>query len=228
MAVLSDARILEYLFDKKLTISPIIYDHIQPSSIDLTLDRIIKVPKPGRIVNMLDKTDDCFDEVSIETYTLRPGGFVMAQIRERLKIPRNLMGMIQNRNSIVRLGLNLGLSTYINPGYEGQLPIAIHNIGALEVPLIPGMRICQLVLLDVEPEPHRDYSQRENSKYQGESGYLLSKIYEEPELKEFLRKKKNGENVDSISKFLEQRLREKSKDIREQLSEEELREIELL
>ena len=49
MGVLSDARIIEKIYDESIIISPFIYDHVQPASVDLTLGKKIKIP--NRIEN---------------------------------------------------------------------------------------------------------------------------------------------------------------------------------
>ena len=51
MSVLSDARILEKIHDKELRIDPFVFDNVQPSSIDLTLDNRIRTPKSGITLN---------------------------------------------------------------------------------------------------------------------------------------------------------------------------------
>lgn len=44
MGVLSDARIIEKIYDESIIISPFIYDHVQPASVDLTLGKKLRYP----------------------------------------------------------------------------------------------------------------------------------------------------------------------------------------
>jgi dCTP deaminase len=236
MGVLSDVRILERIYDKKLTINPFIYDHIQPSSIDLTLDNKIQIPKSGldSNINVYDQDiKDYFEERTFDQHILlEPGDFIIGEVRETIGLYRDMVGNIQNRNSLIRLGINVGLSTYINPGYHGKLPIVINNLGKFNVNLVPGMRICQLVISDVEPEPERDYSQQNDAKYIGEKGKGLSKLYLDKEFEEFLKIHNKTKIVEADSadliKFLENRLESRSVDITIELSNEEKRKLGLL
>jgi dCTP deaminase len=232
MSVLSDVRLLEKVYDKEIQIEPFIYDRIQPSSIDLTLDNRIKVPKEGIVINAFDKNiEDYFIDKLLENYVLEPGDFVIGQIKETIGLSRRLVGHIANRNSLIRLGINVGLSSYINPGYHGQLPIVIHNLGKFTVDLTPGMRICQLVISDVEPASETDYSKRKDAKYLGECEVGLSKLYMDTEVEEYLETyNKNHKEIDKreFTSFLEERAKAKSLDILRELSDEEKKRIGLV
>lgn len=233
MSVLSDVRLLEKIYDRDLKIEPFVIDNIQPSSIDLTLDNRIRIPKRGIKINAFDADiKDCFEERILDEYVLKPGDFIIGQIKETIGLSKRMTGLIQNRNSLIRLGINVGLSSYINPGYFGQLPIVIHNLGSFSVDLVPGMRICQLVVYDVEPDPERDYSQRKDAKYLGESDVGLSKLYMDVEVSEYLREynKRSTKEIDKkeLMDFLERRINEKATNILEGLTEEEKKKIGLL
>jgi len=233
MSVLSDVRLLEKIYDRDLKIEPFVIDNIQPSSIDLTLDNRIRTPKSGIKINAFDADiKDCFEERILDEYVLKPGDFIIGQIKETIGLSKRMTGLIQNRNSLIRLGINVGLSSYINPGYFGQLPIVIHNLGSFSVDLVPGMRICQLVVYDVEPDPERDYSQRKDAKYLGESDVGLSKLYLDVEVSEYLREynKRSTKEIDKkeLMDFLERRINEKATNILEGLTEEEKKKIGLL
>ena len=224
MAVLSDVRILEKIYDKKFSISPFEYENIQPSSIDLTLDNKIKVPKKGitESINMFNpEIEKYFEEKTLESYSIEPGEFIIGQIKETIKLSNEINGQIHNRNSLIRMGINVGLSTYINPGYEGKLPIVIQNIGSFKIDLIPGMRICQLMLQDVEPIPERDYSQRHDAKYQGEKDISLSKLYLDREFIEYINHKAGSETgkIDkkNLMNFLNIRIEKAGKEIAESI-----------
>jgi dCTP deaminase len=233
MSVLSDVRLLEKIYDKELKIEPFVFDNIQPSSIDLTLDNRIRTPKSGVKLNAFDADiKECFEERILDEYTLKPGDFIIGQIKENIGLSKRMTGLIQNRNSLIRLGINVGLSSYINPGYFGQLPIVIHNLGSFSVDLVPGMRICQLVVYDVKPDPERDYSQRKDAKYLGESDVGLSKLYMDVEIEDYLKEynKKSTKEIDKkeLIEFLEQRIKEKAIDTLNGLTDEEKQKIGLL
>lgn len=232
MSILSDVRLLEKIYDKELVIEPFIYDHIQPSSIDLTLDGKIKVPKVNlnEAVNVFDKeaTEKLFDEQSLDEYILQPGGFVIGQIKEFIRIPSNCTGNIQNRNSLIRLGIDVGLSTYINPGYAGKLPIVIKNLGSFSIKLIPGMRVCQLIVNDAKPKPQYDYSTKSDAKYHGEKDISLSRLYLDSEFTDYLDSKEVKDrslNSEEIKAFFENRIKEKAQSFLSEFSEEQKKEL---
>ena len=123
MSVLSDVRILEKIYDQELEINPIVLDHIQPSSIDLTLDSNIRIPKDNldEFINIFDRNiEQYYRDENIDKYILKPGETILAEIRETIHLSNNMTGSIKNRNSIIRLGIDVSLSEYINPGYRGD------------------------------------------------------------------------------------------------------------
>lgn len=225
MSVLSDSQILSHIYQKKFGVEPLMVDHIQPSSIDLTLDDLIKIPKDGVTINSpypsSEEIEKHYESVSLGSgFVLRPGQFVLAQVRETLSFSDRLVGSIQNRNSIIRMGINVGLSTYINPGYVGKLPIALHNVGKFDFMLTPGMRICQLLLHDTHGVIS-DYSKRKDAKYHGEESITLSKLSEDAEFVEYAKRAGSKANAAELVEFLKRRVSEKSHDFLSQLSAEQ-------
>ena len=183
MSIASDRKIIELIASKKLEVFPFVYSNIQPSSIDLTLDNRIMIPKPNSTFSFREPvSDDDYDLEIFESYSLPAGKMILTQIKEKIKIPGNYCGTISNRSSIARIGLDVAIAGYINPGYEGQLAIVIQNIGDSTIEIVPGVRICQIVLHEVDPKPMRDYSQRKDVKYFGEKDNLISKLHLDEEL----------------------------------------------
>lgn len=229
MSILSDIKILEKIYDKELVIEPFIYDHIQPASIDLTLSDKLKIPKSDvkDCISVFDKKaiENIYEEASLIEYVLEPNDFVIGQIKEKITIPKNCNGHIQNRNSMIRAGIDVGLSSYINPGYSGQLPIVIKNIGKFSIVLTPGMRICQLVIHEVKPDPAHDYSSKRDAKYHGEKDITLPQMHQEKEFIDFLKEKGissiGANDYKSLSEFFENRLKQKAETIMDELTSEQ-------
>lgn len=225
MSILSDSKILSKIYSKDFEISPIQVENIQPASVDLTLDEDIEVPEGDiRITPPYPTKDEIRKYFRSSKITpdrvLRPGQFIIGQIRETIKLSDRLVGNIQNRNSLIRLGINIGLSTFINPGYKGKLPIAIQNIGSFDVTLTPGMRICQLVLFDTSGVLN-DYSKKEDSKYHAEKMITLSKLSEDREFVEYVKKYGNDKSANKIFDFIKESVQAKTTDFFEQLSTEQ-------
>lgn len=220
MSVLSDARIIEKVYDEALKIEPFIYEHIQPASIDLTLGKKIKRPKKDIKfgVNVFDSQKEIYDEIEIGDYELKSGEFIVASICERIELPADLCGFVKNRSSLARSGIDVGMANYVNPGYKGVLTIAVKNVNTIPIKIHAGMRICQLVFEDVEPEARTDYGKKSDAKYQEEKGSGLSKLELESEFIEYLSGNTNGKD---ISEFLFERIERKDRSTKELLSKRE-------
>ena len=142
MGVLSDARIIEKIYDESIIISPFIYDHVQPASVDLTLGKKIKIPnRIENAVNVYDEQQEIYEEREIEQYTLKPNDFIIAFVRETIQLPASISGFVKNRSSLARVGLDVSASSYVNPGYHGQMTITIKNMNPNSVVIHSGMRI---------------------------------------------------------------------------------------
>lgn len=224
MSTLSDVRIIEKIYDHDIKIDPLILEHIQPSSIDLTLSKTIKVPIDTELVFDVthDTIDYYFKEINVNEFVLEPNSFIIGQINETIGFSKNLHASIQNRNSLIRKGIHVGLSTYINPGYEGKLPIVIKNIGTFRFKLTAGMRICQLVITDVKPKAAVGYNEKHDVKYHKETDIKAHRTSHDKEITEFL-KSKAGDTFSNkeLSDFLFDRINKASKDISLDLTEEE-------
>lgn len=229
MPVFSDARLLELILDGQLKINPFVLDNIQPSSIDLCLDDLIKIPATGASLRMGDDSTELFTEQRIVgAYTLEPSQWILAQTHETIGIPRNCNGHIHNRSSLMRLGLDVATGSYINPGYEGKLPVSIKNNGSFSVEIVPFVRFCQLELSLVSPDPMRDYSQRRDAKYFGEKNSLVSLLHNDRELHEFRKKALTDENEHDLADFLQHRIEESSVDLFTNMPEDLKRQLGLL
>ena len=223
MSILSDVRILEQLYEGNITIDPFVYENLQPASFDLTLDDKIKIfteTKQSVIKAYGGDSNNCVEK-RIDKYLLRPNEFILAVIREKLDIGRHFTARIENRNSLARLGIDVSLGSFINPGYTGKMTIVIKNNNNVPVEICKGMRICQLVIEDVEPSPSIDYGIKEDAKYQGESGVVPSMLFKDKEYQEFLVKNQKGDNLGSIGDFLIERLENKVSSVNDILSKKQ-------
>lgn len=229
MSVLSDARLIESIVDGNFSISPFVLENVQPASIDVTLDAIIRVPEEGGVVKVTEDNSGAFKEELIkEKYMLLPGKMILGQLKEKISIPRDCNAHVHNRSSLARCGLNVSAASYVNPGYAGNLPLIIKNMGPLCIELVPGMRICQLELSDVEPSPLRDYSQRKDTKYFGEAGSLVSKIHLDREFVAFKNQEDSEKKQASLEAFLQDELDRRSRNIMDSISDDLKKELGLL
>ena len=225
MAVLSDGRLIEMIADGKLKLIPFLLENIQPASIDLRLDKLIKLQVGEGIIDLSEDSRKSFKELVMkDDYILDAGAMILGQTLEYIGIPRECNATIHNRSSIARDGVDVSAGSYINPAYEGHFALIIRNIGNQPVRLFPGIRICQMELSDVTPSPIRDYSQRKDSKYFGEFDSLVSMIHIDEEIVSF--KKNGGEG--SLSDFIALELRKRRRNVLDVMPEELKKELDLL
>ena len=206
MPTLSDREIKELISTKKLIITPLIADNIQPGSIDLTLGNEIDILQVHASTTV-DLTKDCKD---LNTHTekkdissgfeLLPGQTVTGHSAEYIEMPRDVNGFILNRNSLARIGLDAGLSQYINPDYKGHKIIQIRNNASFPIKLMPGIRICTLVLLKMGDTSDRSFDERHNTE--SLTGFIekLRKSHQDVETAKSLDK--------SFSDFMNRRIQE--------------------
>jgi hypothetical protein len=113
MSVLSDVRLLEKIYDRELKIEPFVFDSIQPSSIDLTLDNRIRTPKSGIKLNAFNADiKECFEERILDEYTLKPGDFIIGQVKENIGLSKRMTGLIQNRK-LSKLYMDVEVEEYL-------------------------------------------------------------------------------------------------------------------
>ena len=225
MSVLSDGRLIEMIADGKLKLVPFLLESVRPASIDLRLDKLIKYQTGDGVIDLSEDNSKYFKETVIQNeYVLEAGAMILGKTLEYIGIPRDCNATIHNRSSIARLGVDVAVASYINPAYEGHLPIIIKNIGNQPVKLIPGMRICQMELSDVSPSPIKDYSQRKDSKYFGEVDSLVSKIHLDNEIASF----KKNDNGGSLADFIAANLQRRNRNVLDVMPEDLKKELGLL
>ncbi|MCF8009515.1 MAG: dCTP deaminase [Halanaerobiales bacterium] len=226
MSLLPDHKILEKIYDKEISISPFIREHIQPSSIDLTLFNKIRVPKKN-ITNPVHAYTkeyvNFFEHKDITEFVLQPNSFILAQVKEFIKLSKKYNGHIQNRNSLSYAGINVGISSYINPGYKGRLTIAINNFGSFPIVLTSGMRICQLVINEIKPVPKKGYKDRKDSKYHNKKEIVHTMLYKDNEFKEFesIHGVKKDINNKELADFFEKRIQANTINLDKEFTDEQ-------
>jgi deoxycytidine triphosphate deaminase len=104
--------------------------------------------------------------------TIRPGQTVMTRVYERFRMPDDCAGKIEGRSSFARLGLAVHCTgDFINPGWEGYMPLQLSNVGPYPLKIGPYFAICQLMLVKLASPPERSYGDSElRSKYVNDDG----------------------------------------------------------
>lgn len=159
--ILSDKTILERL-EKDLVISPIAFKDIQPCSVDLHLS---------------DELVTLDGSKHIGSFELKPHGFVLGSTSEWVEIPNDLVGIVEGKSSLGRLGITAHITAgYIDAGFKGNITLEIANVSNQSFLLEKGMSICQIVFEELTTSVNRPYGHSElNSHYQGSKGTVLSR-----------------------------------------------------
>ena len=182
--LLSDRDLKAALASGRMALSPYDEDMVQPSSIDVRLDRFFRVFANHRYTHIdpAEQQDDLTELVEVgddEAFLLHPGEFVLGSTLEVITLGDDLASRLEGKSSLGRLGL-LTHSTagFIDPGFSGHVTLELSNVANLPIKLYPGMRIGQICLLPLSsPSAHPYGSSVYGSRYQDQRGPTPSRSY---------------------------------------------------
>ena len=183
--ILSDRDIRAAIQAGDIGIDPFDDADVQPSSVDLRVDRFFRVFHNARhpYIDVKKPMEDLTEMVEVkeeEAFILHPGEFVLGSTREYVKLPHDLVARLEGKSSLGRLGLLIhSTAGYVDPGFEGHLTLELSNVANLPITIYPGMKIGQLALFRLSSPAEVPYgSDRIGSKYQGQSGPTASRYFE--------------------------------------------------
>ena len=177
--VVSD-KIIKDMITKGINITePFNETAIQPASIDLRLGNILYKYQLNQYVLGEAINETAVSKREFETYSLKNGETAFVGIFEKICIPDNMIGIIFPRSSITRLGIHI-VTTYMNPGYLGHMPLTITNQMGREIILKPGYRVAQLILFFLDEPPEKVYKDTEAKYYDENVNY--SQLHRDEEL----------------------------------------------
>ncbi|WP_148573673.1 dCTP deaminase [Nocardioides caldifontis] len=175
--LLSDRDITAELDKGRVALEPFDPAMIQPSSIDVRLDRFFRVFENHRYPH-IDPAEDQpeltrqVEPEGEEPFILHPGEFVLGSTYEVVTLPDDVAARLEGKSSLGRLGL-LTHSTagFIDPGFSGHVTLELANVANLPIKLWPGMKIGQLCFFRLSsPAEHPYGSAKYGSRYQGQRG----------------------------------------------------------
>lgn len=182
--LLSDRDIRAELELGRVALEPYDEAMLQPSSVDVRLDKMFRVFENHRYPH-IDPRENQPDLTRLvepegeEAFVLHPGEFVLGSTYEVVSLPDDIAGRLEGKSSLGRLGL-LTHSTagFIDPGFSGHVTLELSNVANLPILLYPGMKIGQLCLFRLSsPAEHPYGSDKYGSRYQGQRGPTPSKSY---------------------------------------------------
>ncbi|MEU6129602.1 dCTP deaminase [Saccharopolyspora sp. NPDC047091] len=182
--LLSDRDLRKELDEGRLELDPFDVAMIQPSSIDVRLDRFFRVFDNSKYTHIdpSQQQDELTSPVEVtgeDPFVLHPGEFVLGSTFEGVRLPDDLAGRLEGKSSLGRLGL-LTHSTagFIDPGFTGHITLELSNVANLPITLWPGMKIGQLCLFRLSsPAEHPYGTTRAGSRYQGQRGPTPSRAH---------------------------------------------------
>ena len=176
MSVLSDRDIRAALQAGRVRIDPYDPTCLQPSSVDLHLDREFRVFRNNRYpyIDVRASQPDLTELVDVgdeEPFILHPGEFVLGQTLEWVELPDDLVSRLEGKSSLGRLGLLIhSTAGYVDPGWKGNLTLELSNVANLPIALYFGMKIGQISFFRMTSPVERPYGSKElGSKYQGQT-----------------------------------------------------------
>jgi dCTP deaminase len=183
--VLSDRTIRRLLQEGRIGIDPYDESLIQPSSVDVRVDRFFRVFHNNRYpyIDVREEQEDLTELVEVEDdspFVLHPGEFVLGSTLERVTLPDDLVARLEGKSSLGRLGLLIhSTAGFIDPGWDGHVTLELANVANLPITVYPEMKIGQLSFVQLtEPAEHPYGSDGLGSKYQGQRGPTPSRYWQ--------------------------------------------------
>ena len=189
MVVLADRDILTALESGRIVIDPApdLEKQLGSVSVDFRLGTTFMVFEHSRF-SYIDprhpqSIGDAMRTIEVaqdEPFIMQPGDFALASTMERLELPDDLLGRLEGRSSIARLGITVhSTAAVFEPGWVGTATMELSNLGRMAVALYPGMRICAFSFETVSSSVITPYRDKIGNKYAGQVTPRASQLSEE-------------------------------------------------
>jgi dCTP deaminase len=183
--VLSDRTIGRLIDEGRIEIDPYDAALLQPSSLDVRVDRYFRVFRNNRYphIDVKREQEDLTEQVEIDDeqpFILHPGEFVLGSTLERVRLPDDLVARLEGKSSLGRLGLLIhSTAGFIDPGFDGHVTLELSNVANLPITIYYGMKIGQLSFVQLSEPAATPYgSAGLGSKYQGQRGPTPSRYWQ--------------------------------------------------
>jgi dCTP deaminase len=182
--VLSDRTIRRLIGEGRIEIDPYDESLLQPSSVDVRVDRYFRVFHNARYpyIDVKEPQEDLTELVQVDDespFILHPGEFVLASTLERIRLPDDLVARLEGKSSLGRLGLLIhSTAGFIDPGWDGHVTLELSNVANLPITIYYGMPIGQISFMRMDAPVEHPYGASEvRSKYQGQAEPTPSRFY---------------------------------------------------
>lgn len=187
--ILSDGDIKRALKTGLLKISPKLdlQKQLGSCSIDLQLGNVFRVFEHSKYPYIDPAKKDYSNEITREIHVkngepfiMQPGDFALAVTLEKVTISPTLLGRLEGRSSLGRLGIVVhSTASIFDPGWDGNPVLELGNLGRMAVALTPGMRICAMTFEELSSPAETPYTKKKHAKYTIQTSPLESKLHEE-------------------------------------------------
>ena len=169
----------------RVRLDPFDADLVQPSSIDVRLDRYFRLFDNHKypFIDPAEEQPELTRLVEVdadEPFILHPGEFVLASTLEQVTLPDDIAARVEGKSSLGRLGLlTHATAGFVDPGFTGHVTLELSNVATLPIKLWPGMKIGQLCFFRLSSAAEHPYgTSRRGSHYQGQRGPTASRSFE--------------------------------------------------
>lgn len=108
----------------------------------------------GNLVDPAQESLVSWEKMPDRGYELAPGQFVLAYTRERVTLPSHLAARVEGRSTIARFGVSIhSTAPTVHATFSGALALEISNNGPFPCLIVPGMKVCQLIIERVTVPP---------------------------------------------------------------------------
>ncbi len=182
--VLSDRTIRAEIEAGRIALDPFDPGLIQPSSVDVRVDRRFRVFHNARYAYIdvrrpMEDLTELVEPPDAEPFILHPGEFVLGQTLERLTLPDDLVARLEGKSSLGRLGLLIhSTAGFVDAGFSGKLTLELSNVANLPITIYEGMPIGQVSFMRMDAPVESPYgSAATGSKYQGQEEPTPSRFH---------------------------------------------------
>ena len=182
--ILSDGSIRKALANGRIGIDPLADQAIQPSSVDVRLDRAFRVFANHRYpyIDVRTHQPDLTELIEVEwdePFVLHPGEFVLGATLERITLPDDTVARLEGKSSLGRLGLLIhSTAGFVDAGFEGHVTLELSTVATLPIAIYPGMKVGQFAFFELDRAAEHPYgSTATGSKYQGQRGPTASRYH---------------------------------------------------
>lgn len=187
--LLTDTEIKKALLSGVIKIHPrpVLKNALGACSLDLSLGHAFRVFETSKYPYVDPFKDGQRQEITRQVnvknglyFMMHPGEFVLAMTLETVELPDDIVGRLEGRSSLGRLGIVVhSTASLIDPGFAGKIVMELGNLGRVPVALYPGMRVCALTFEKLNSSVETPYNKKKSAKYFGQMAPVESKISEE-------------------------------------------------